>query len=86
MALLTHLIASTVHLKVGTLTMQYGNIHVYQNHEEIFKDIQAQRIPRQLPKLKLNDNLFFDVDTVTPEEIELQYYSPDKSIKYEISK
>ena len=82
MALLTHIIANIVNMEIGTLTMQYGNIHLYQEHQQIFRDIQSQRETRKLPKLEIKHIL--DIDNIDSKDITLRDYTSDTKIKYNI--
>lgn len=82
-ALLTHLIARECGLEVGEFVHSFGDTHLYLNHfEQIEK--QLQRDVRELPQLKLND----EVDSIfdfTEEDIELVRYKPHPGIKAPIA-
>lgn len=82
-ALLTHLIARECGLEVGEFVHSFGDAHLYLNHfEQIEK--QLQRDVRELPQLKLND----EVDSIfdfTEEDIELVRYKPHPGIKAPIA-
>jgi thymidylate synthase len=59
-ALLTHMIAQQVNLKVGDFVWTGGDCHLYLNHLQQ-ADLQLARTPYPLPQLKLNrkpDSLF----------------------------
>jgi thymidylate synthase len=75
MALLTHYIANEALLEPGSLTMQYGNIHIYGEHVETLKE-QLKAEYDQLPVLKLEHN-----DLATAEVVG---YNPGKKYKYEV--
>lgn len=49
-ALLTHLVAHSLGLKVGDLVHTLGDVHIYLNHIEAIK-LQLTRTPRPLPQL-----------------------------------
>lgn len=51
-ALLTHMVAQTVGLKVGDFVHTFGDVHLYLNHVEQAKT-QLSRIPMPFPKLEL---------------------------------
>jgi len=56
-ALLLHLVAKEVGLKVGTLTHTVGDAHIYANHVNQVGE-QLSREIRLPPKLVLSDELF----------------------------
>jgi thymidylate synthase len=56
-ALLMHLVAKEVGLKVGTLTHTVGDAHIYSNHVEQVRE-QLTREPRLPPKLVLSDDMY----------------------------
>ncbi|UJF36257.1 thymidylate synthase [Paenibacillus hexagrammi] len=78
-ALLTHLIAHECGLAVGDFVHTIGDAHIYTNHLE---QIQTQlgREPRELPTLKLNEQVasMFDFEV---SDMELIGYDPHPSIK-----
>ena len=78
-ALLTHMIAHVCNLQPGTLTISYGDLHLYKNHIEQAK-LQLSRKPRPLPTLWLNPSIR-DIDEFTPEDIEVKNYNPHPWIK-----
>jgi thymidylate synthase len=51
-ALLTHLFAHVLGYKVGTLTISFGDVHIYSNHREQV-ELQLMRKPRPLPTLHI---------------------------------
>ena len=77
-SMLCHLIASTVGLKPGVVSGQFGDAHIYLNHMEQVKTLMA-RDCRQLPKLILPPNV--DVFTWQGEQFELEGYQPHPFIK-----
>ena len=78
-ALLTHLIAHECKLEVGEFIHTLGDAHIYSNHIEQVKT-QLERDPRDLPKLKLNqqkESVFeFDMD-----DLKIEGYNPHPTIK-----
>lgn len=83
MALLTHIIANVCDLTPGTLTIQYGNIHIYKEHVDSFVNIQAKNKIHRLPKLKIK-NKIDNIDNIKAEDIELKNYNYEKFIRYKI--
>lgn len=84
MALITHLFADDAGLDVGTLTMFYGDIHIYENHIDNF--ISKQYINMQYPFPTLNMNVVKKSikDNVLHEGILVDYkHAP--TVKYKIS-
>lgn len=82
-ALLTHLIAQVVGLKVGDFIHTLGDAHLYLNHLEQ-AHMQILRKPYELPKIKLNPEIksIFDFNF---EDIVLNNYQFHPHIKAKIS-
>jgi len=55
-ALLTHLLAISTNLEVGDLIINFGDLHVYNNHQQQVAK-QRKREPFALPQLTLNPRL-----------------------------
>ena len=53
-ALLTHLVAKTIGVRVGELILTFGDVHIYNNHVEQVME-QISRKPYKLPHLDLSD-------------------------------
>jgi len=71
MALLLHMICAEVDMIPNKLTITYGDVHVYENHIDTFKTVQAIRTPSKLP-------------TLNP-DWSLTGYEPQGKIAYKIS-
>lgn len=78
-ALLTHMVAQVTDLKPGTLTIYFGNAHIYANHFDQVKE-QLSRTPYPLPTLKLNPDIK-NIDDFKEEDIELVDYKFHETIK-----
>ena len=52
-AFLTHMLAQVTNHEIGELIGNLGDTHIYNNHM-IYVDEQLTRIPKQLPRLKMN--------------------------------
>lgn len=76
MALLLHIVAHETNFAANKLTICYGDLHIYENHVETFKDVQFIREPRPLPKLIFNEDYT---------QIHLENYNPHDKINYPIS-
>jgi len=81
-ALLTHLIAREVGLKVGEFVHTFGDLHLYANHVEQAK-LQMTRTPHPFPYINIQcDKSIFDLEF---EDINLMHYSSHPTIKADIS-
>ncbi|QAY66019.1 thymidylate synthase [Paenibacillus protaetiae] len=78
-ALLTHLIAHECGLEAGDFVHTLGDAHIYTNHLEQI-ELQLTREPRNLPVLKLNQDIksVFDFEV---SDIAVEHYDPHPSIK-----
>ena len=77
------MIAQVCNLEAGDFVHTFGDVHLYNNHLEQ-ANIQLQRQPRKLPKMKLNPNVknIFDF---TYEDFTLEDYDPHPHIKAAVS-
>jgi thymidylate synthase len=83
-ALLTHLLARTVGLRVGELIHTMGDAHIYENHLEQV-DEQLRREPRPLPHLWL-DPAVTDVDEFTSSaQARIEGYDPHPRLNGEVA-
>jgi len=82
-ALLTLMIAQVCGFQLGEFIHTFGDVHLYNNHLEQAR-LQLSRIPKPLPKMKINEKVtsIFDLKF---EDFTLQNYYPDPHIKAEVS-
>ena len=82
-ALLTLMIAQVCGFQPGEFIHTFGDVHLYNNHLEQAR-LQLSRIPKPLPKMKINEKVssIFDFKF---EDFSLQNYYPDPHIKAEVS-
>jgi len=78
-ALLTCMMAQTTGLKPGTFVHTFGDIHLYNNHEDQALE-QLQRTPNPLPKLKLNPSIT-NITDFKFEDVNIIDYMPYPPIK-----
>lgn len=81
-ALLTHLLARETGLQVGEFIHTFGDVHIYNNHIEQVKT-QLTRTPHKLPTLNITSTE--SMLELTKEEIKLENYYPDSTIKAPIA-
>ena len=87
--LLLEMLAKGAGLKAGQLIGQLGDCHLYNNHLEQ-AEIYLNRSKRVLPKLKLEDGIWFDtviekIHIPAADQIKLLKYNPYPAIKAELS-
>ena len=84
-ALLCYIIANICNLKAGKLIMNFGDIHIYEEHLDAVK-IQLARLPYSPPKLEINKkiNSLADVENLNFEDIEIKNYSSYPTIKMQM--
>lgn len=84
---LLNITAKLTGLKVGTITWNIANVHIYENQLPFVPE-QLSRQPKQVPSLKIKDSLDFDVlneylnKDNFDEYFELQNYDSHPAIKY----
>jgi thymidylate synthase len=81
-ALLTHLVASVCGMQANTLTICFGDSHVYMNHIDALQS-QLTRQPFAFPTVKITEGR--DLFSITSEDIELCGYSSHGAIKLEMA-
>ena len=82
-ALLTRMAAQVCGLHAHELIISFGDIHLYSNHCAQAKE-QLSRIPRALPKLRLNPEIK-DLDAFTHQDVQLLDYNPHEAIPASIA-
>lgn len=84
-ALLLHLMAQTVNMKPGTLTLEFCNCHIYDNHINLVKEnLEKWRKEQyELPTLKLDSSA--TVFNFMPEMAELNNYEHGPKISFPIA-
>lgn len=82
-ALLTMMLAHVTNLEVGDFIHSFGDLHIYNNHLEQV-NLQLSRDFKQLPQIKLNENITSIFD-FTYDDIELIAYDPHPLIKGVVS-
>lgn len=82
-ALLTMMVAQVCDLELGDFVHTFGDVHIYNNHIDQVNE-QLERIPKKLPKMKLNLQIK-DIFAFKYEDFTLEGYDPDPVIKAPIS-
>lgn len=77
-ALLTMMVAQVCDLEVGDFVHAFGDVHIYNNHEQQVLT-QLARQPRALPQMKINPDVNNLFDFVF-EDFTLTDYDPDPAI------
>lgn len=82
-ALLQHMIAQSVGMKVGIFNHYINNLHIYDRHQEVAKEI-IKRDSYEAPKLIIDYSIknFYDFK---PEHFELEGYKYHPQIKLEVA-
>jgi thymidylate synthase len=78
-ALLTLMVAQVCDFKPGEFVHTFGDVHLYLNHIEQARE-QLRRVPRPLPKIKLNPDIR-DILDFKYEDFVLEGYDPHPLIK-----
>ncbi|MGW8184667.1 MAG: thymidylate synthase [Candidatus Moraniibacteriota bacterium] len=82
-ALLTMMMAQACDLEVGDFVHTFGDVHIYNNHIDQVNE-QLSRVPRELPKMKINLEIK-DIFAFKYEDFILEGYDPYPAIKAPIS-
>ncbi len=82
-ALLTVVLAKILKYQPGEFIHTYGDVHIYENHIEQFKE-QLKRKPRPFPKVTIKGKLN-SIEDFTPDKIILENYNPYPPIKAELT-
>ena len=85
-SLLTYMIAQCCNMDVDELIFNGGDVHVYENQIEIYKEQQMNNNPHRyaLPKLELNPEIK-DINEFTYDDIKIEGYKSYPPIKYPLS-
>ena len=78
-ALLTHMVAQVTGHEPGEFIHTLGDAHLYSNHIEQAR-LQLTRLPRTLPRLRLNSNVK-DLFAFRYEDVAIEGYDPHPLIK-----
>ncbi len=78
-ALLTHMIAQVTDLEVGDFVHSFGDVHLYNNHEEQARE-QLSREPYALPRLVLNPEIKA-IEDFRYQDIKVEGYQHHPAIK-----
>ncbi len=82
-ALLTCIIAKILGREPGEFVHTFGDVHIYENHREQAKE-QLSRKPKDFPTLSFTQN-FDSLDSFRPEFVKLENYTPEATIKAELT-
>jgi len=82
-AIFTHVVSQLTNMTPGTLTMNFGDAHLYNNHLDKARE-QLSREPHALCELVLNSGIR-NIDDFTFDDIELVGYEHHPAIKAEVA-
>lgn len=85
-ALLLHIVANMVGLKVGELSHVMHNIHIYEDQLELFKE-QMERKPKASPRIEVPtyESLEDFTEKAHRESFLIRDYNPDEAIRFPFS-
>ena len=85
-SILTHMIAQCANMDVDELIFNGGDVHIYENHVETFKNEQSKRHPKlyALPTLKLNQQIK-NINDFTYDDIKIEGYQSYSKINYPLN-
>lgn len=76
-ALLVHLLAHETGLRVGTLTISFGDVHIYKDHVDVLSELDSTTVPNS-PQVKLSTRKR-DLFTTQFDDVILENYKPQVS-------
>nr|AIA14355.1 thymidylate synthase [uncultured bacterium]AIA14725.1 thymidylate synthase [uncultured bacterium] len=82
-SLLALVLAKVLDLEPGEFIHDYGDVHIYENHIDQFKE-QLMRKPRPFPTVKLVGKIK-ELSDFTPDKVVLENYDPHPTIKAELT-
>ncbi|OGH12150.1 MAG: thymidylate synthase [Candidatus Levybacteria bacterium RIFCSPHIGHO2_01_FULL_40_10] len=82
-ALLTIILAKILKLEPGEFVHTFGDVHIYENHIEQFKE-QLKRKPRPFPTVRIKGKMD-KLSDFKPDKIALVNYDPYPSIKADLT-
>ncbi len=82
-SLLALVLAKVLDLEPGEFIHDYGDVHIYENHIDQFKE-QLKRKPRPFPTVKLVGKIK-KLSDFTPDKVVLENYEPHATIKAELT-
>lgn len=83
--MLTHAIANSLNMVVGTLSVSMGDVHIYSNHLEQV-DLQLTREPLALPRFKITAPVGTSIFDLKFDDFQVEGYESHPAIKAPISK
>jgi len=85
-SLLTHMIARVLKLKGGSLLINIGDAHIYENHIDALK-MQVERQARDFPILTFSEKSanYENIDEFDYDDFILSEYYPEKKIKMQMA-
>lgn len=83
-AILLAIMAQITNHKVGSVTHNMVNCHIYENQVDLMAQVQLKREPLPLPTFKINPRIktWDDVLTMTTDDVEVFNYQHHDAIKY----
>lgn len=83
-ALLTHIVAHLCNMVPGEFIWTGNDVHIYDNHFEPVME-QLTRVPRELPRLKIDRFMATNIEDITLSNLILEGYNPHPAIKGDLS-
>lgn len=84
-SLLTMMVAQVVNMAPGEFVHTFGDSHMYANHIETWDNEQRNRVPQELPRMRINPDVK-DIFAFKYEDFTLEGYDPVlPAIKYKIA-